>query len=99
MTATVAVVEDDPWKREALADRLDSSGRVEVVAALDQDEAADRDTEFWQGVDLALVDVYDDRAPGEIGTDLYSGITAIERFCMLGPTAETFITGPNGSEA
>ena len=75
----IVVVEDDPWKRDALADRLDASGQVEVTAALDQDDAAGRVDSFWKSVDIALVDVYDDRAPGEVGTDLYSGITAIDQ--------------------
>lgn len=83
MIERVAVVEDDPWKRGALADRLSGSGQVEVVSALDQDDAARRSKDFWSSVDIALVDVYDDRAPGEVGSDLYSGITAIERLAPL----------------
>lgn len=88
MKKRIVVVEDDPWKRDALADRLDASGQVEVTAALDQDDAAGRVDSFWKSVDIALVDVYDDRAPGEVGTDLYSGITAIER---LGPLKVTVV--------
>lgn len=77
------MIEDDPWKRGALVDRLAASGQVEVVSALDQDDASSRAESFWTSVDIALVDVYDDQAPGEVGTDLYSGITAIERLAPL----------------
>lgn len=91
MIARVAIVEDDPWKREALAARLDGSGRVDVMFAIDQDDAAGRADDFWGSVDVALVDVYDDRAPGEVGTDLYSGIAAIERLAPLDVTVVAMI--------
>jgi DNA-binding NarL/FixJ family response regulator len=75
----LAVVEDDPWKRAAIADRLDSLNDVHVVHALDQDQAAGWALDRWEDIDTAIVDVFDDQAPGEVGTDLYSGIAAIER--------------------
>jgi hypothetical protein len=73
----VVVIDDDLWKRAAIAEQLDAHDDVTVVHALDQDEAATWPTERWGDVDGALVDVFDDRAPGEVGTDLYSGITAV----------------------
>jgi hypothetical protein len=87
----IAVVEDDPWKRGALVDRLAASREVEVVAALDQDDVAGRAESFWTSVEVALVDVYDEQAPGEVGTDLYSGITAIERLTPLKVTVVAVI--------
>lgn len=75
----VAVIEDDSWKRSAMAEHLHAHRLVEVVHALDQDEAAAWGHDRWGDVDTALVDVWDDNAPGEVGTDLYSGISAIEQ--------------------
>lgn len=73
----VAVVEDDAWKRSAIADQLDRHERVDVVYAVDQDEAASWSRTQTANVDVALVDIYDDTAPGEVGTDVYSGIAAV----------------------
>jgi len=80
----VAVVDDDLWKRSAMAEQLDRRPEIAVVHALDQDEAASWPLARWKDVDAAVVDVYDDRAPGEVGTDLYSGIDAIERLVRVG---------------
>lgn len=79
----LAIVEDDPWKRSALVDHLDRHPGVAVVHALDQDAAAVQPKERWAGVHAAIVDVFDDKAPGEIGTDLYSGISAVERLASV----------------
>lgn len=51
--------------------------------AIDQDTAASKPIDYWKGVDAVLVDIFDDHAPGEVGTDLYSGINVIERVARL----------------
>lgn len=77
------MVDDDHWKRTAMADELDNDPRIEVVAAIDQDEAVLWPEERWSGVDLAIVDVFDENAPSEIGTDVFSGISALDRLRNL----------------
>lgn len=57
-----------------LADHPD----IEVVAEIDQDEAVLWSIDQWLGIDLAVVDVFDHTAPAEIGTDVYSGIAALD---------------------
>jgi hypothetical protein len=79
----VVVVDDDIWKRDAMALRLDATKEITVVEAIDQDSAASWVRTRWEDIDAVLVDVFDDRAPGEAGTDLYSGITVIERVARL----------------
>lgn len=79
----VIVVDDDEWKRSAMAERLDATTEVDVVDAVDQDAAANWTSDGWKDIDAVLVDVLDDRAPGEVGTDLYSGITVLERVARL----------------
>ncbi len=75
----VVVVDDDEWKRRAMADRLDATDEFKVVGATDQDAAVLWAREEWAGVDAAVIDVFDDRAPGEVGTDMYSGIMVVDR--------------------
>jgi CheY-like chemotaxis protein len=75
----VAVIDDNYWNRQHMAQELDASPYIKVVFALHQDEAATWTREQWADVDIAVVDVFDENAPGEIGTDVYSGITALER--------------------
>lgn len=75
----LGVVDDDEWKRSAMAERLDSTREIAVVFAVDQDVAAEWPHDRFDGVDAVLVDVFDDKAPGERGTDLYSGIKVVER--------------------
>jgi len=82
----VAVIDDDFWKRQHMAQELDASPQIAVVFALHQDEAASWTKAQWQNVDIAVVDVFDESAPGEIGTDVYSGITALERLRELDVT-------------
>lgn len=78
----VAVIDDDYWRREHMSQMLDASPLIEVVYALDQDEAARWPAQRWTDVDVALVDVIDESALGEIGSDVYSGIAAIENLRM-----------------
>ena len=75
----VVIVDDDEWKRVGMAARLDATKEVDVVASVDHDSAALRPREQWNDIWAVVVDVYDDRAAGEIGTDLYSGINVVER--------------------
>ena len=59
--------------------RLASSPEIEVVDTIDQDTAAAQPLSAWESIDAVLVDVCDDRALGEVGTDVYSGISVVER--------------------
>lgn len=79
----IAVIDDDYWKREHMAQELDSSPHIAVVHALDQDTAVSWSLAQWEQIDIAIVDVFDEMAPGEIGTDMYSGIPALERLKRL----------------
>jgi hypothetical protein len=75
----IAVIDDDYWKREHMAQELDSSPHIAVVHALDQDTAVAWSLAQWDEIDIAIVDVVDEMAPGEVGTDMFSGIQALER--------------------
>ena len=75
----VVIVDDDEFKRAGMAERLDSTSEIEIVDTIDQDTAAVRALAEWEAIDAVLVDVCDDRALGEIGTDVYSGISVVER--------------------
>jgi len=75
----VVVIDDDHWKRTAMAGELAADPRVEVVDAIDQDTAVLWPPDRWTGVDMAIVDVFDENAPSEIGTDVYSGIAALDK--------------------
>jgi hypothetical protein len=75
----VAVIDDDWFKREHMKQELDKSPHIAVVHAIDQDTAATWTEDEWGAIDFAVVDVFDDFAPLEIGTDLFSGVAALER--------------------
>jgi len=75
----VVIVDDDEFKRTGMAHRLAASSDVEVVDTVDQDKAAARPLSDWEPIDAVIVDVCDDRAIGEVGTDVYSGISVVER--------------------
>lgn len=79
----VVVVDDDAWKRDGMCSRLAAFDRITVADAVDQDSAAAWTSDRWVDVDVVMVDVFDDRAPGEMGTDLYSGIRVVERVRRL----------------
>jgi len=79
----VVIVEDDRWKREGMRTHLDAMSEIEVLEAIDQDAAASWPTEQWTDVEAVLVDIFDDRGPGELGSDLYSGINVVERVRRL----------------
>ncbi|MCD9625249.1 hypothetical protein [Rhabdothermincola salaria] len=74
----VVVVDDDYWKRSSMAQKLNEHPTIAVTHALSQDETATWPLENWSGIDLAVVDIFDEHAPGEVGTDVFSGIKAIE---------------------
>lgn len=79
----IAVIEDDPFRRDHVAQELDRSPHIAVVYALSQHEAAGWTRERWEGLDLAIVDVYDEYAPGQLGTDVFSGIPCLEALQYL----------------
>lgn len=74
----MVVVDDDHWKRTAMAEVLGHSDDIEVVAVTDQDEAVLWPPKRWDEVDMAIVDVFDENAPAEIGTDVFSGIAVLD---------------------
>lgn len=79
----VVIVDDDVFKREGMANRLRSADDIDVAATVDQDVAAAWKPHEWRGVDVVLVDVCDDVALGQVGTDVYSGIKVVERVSMF----------------
>ena len=79
----IAVIDDDWFKREHMKQELDRSPRIAVVHAIDQDTAARWTHDDWGQIDFAIVDVYDDAAPLETGTDLFSGVVALDRLRAL----------------
>lgn len=79
----VVLVDDDYWTRTAMAQELDRHPQIAVVDSIDQTEAVLWPPERWEDVDLAIVDVFDEQAPSEIGTDVFSGITALNHLRTL----------------
>lgn len=92
-TLRVVVIDDDHWKRTAMAQELDADPRIGVVGIIDQDEAILWPRERWNDVDVAIVDVFDENAPSEIGTDVFSGISALDRLRDL--PVRTFAITPH----
>ena len=82
------MIDDDFWRRGHMCRVLEESPLVAVAHALHQDEAVTWPLERWADVDMALIDVVEEGALGEVGTDVYSGISAVER---LRPTKVTTI--------
>lgn len=76
-------MDDNYWNRAAMASELDAHPLLAVVAVMDQDEAVACPTSTWDGVDVAVVDVFDETAPSEVGTDVFSGIAALDRLRAL----------------
>jgi hypothetical protein len=91
----VTVIDDNEYERWGLAQKLDEQDGIAVVRQLSQDEAEARSNEWFGEFDVALVEVVDEFAPGEVGTDLYSGITALNRLRPLAVT--TVALAPNHS--
>lgn len=89
----VVVVDDDHWKRTAMAQELDSDPRIDVIDVIDQHQAVEWPLERWEGIDVAIVDVFDENAPAEIGTDVFSGISALDRLRDL--PVRTFAITPH----
>lgn len=79
----VVLVDDDYWTRTSMAQELDRHPQIAVVGAIDQTEAVLWPPERWDDVDLAIVDVFDEEAPSEVGTDVFSGITALDHLRTL----------------
>lgn len=66
-----------------MAAGLDAHPEITVVDAIHQDEALTWPSERWAGVDVAIIDVFDEAAPSEVGTDVFSGIAALDRLRAL----------------
>jgi hypothetical protein len=81
------IIDDDYWRREQMRVALVAHGSLVVRAVMHHDDVRTLADEDIQGVDIVLVDVVDELALGERGTDVYSGIAAIERFAAAGVTA------------
>lgn len=79
----IAVIDDDWYKREHMKQELDRSPRIAVVHSIDQDTAATWTDDEWGEIDFAIVDVFDDAAPLELGTDMFSGVGALDRLRAL----------------
>lgn len=90
----VALVDDNYWKRSAMAAELNAHDDINVVLVCDQDRAMMMPDDLWTDIDVAIVDVFDEYAPGEIGTDVFSGISALERLRSL--PARTIAITPLG---
>jgi hypothetical protein len=73
----VAVIDDDRWRRSAMARHLDAHDATDVALEADHDRALRLPSDAWSEVDVAIIDVFDELAPAEVGTDLYSGIMTL----------------------
>ena len=75
----VIVIDDHIYAREGLTRLLDQHADIEVVRGMSHDDAAVlSDAEFGE-FDCAIVDVIDEIARNEVGTDVFSGIAALVR--------------------
>ena len=73
MRRRVVVVDDDAISRRGLAELLADHPAIEVLAALNHDEAT-RWTAEWDEADIAVVDAADDRAR----VDQFPGVAVVE---------------------
>ena len=62
---------------------LDAHDDIEVVHAMSHDDATEWSDEQFGEFDCAVVEVIDELARNEAGTDLFSGIDALERLRRL----------------
>ena len=62
-----------------MALQLEVLPEIDVVCELDQDTALAWPLENWSDVDVAVVDILDEFAPSEKGSDVYSGIMTLHR--------------------
>ena len=67
----MVVIDDNPYAREGLRRVLDAHDDIEVVHAMSHDDAT-----AWSD-DCAIVEVIDELARNEVGTDVFSGIAAL----------------------
>jgi hypothetical protein len=82
----VAIVDDDQFSRRGMVIELDPREDIDVVFDADQEQALALDASVWETIDVVIVELFDITAPGEIGTDLYSGIPVIVMLHALGKT-------------
>jgi hypothetical protein len=76
-----------------MARELEARPETDVALAIGQDQAEQLDDEKWRDVDVAVVDVLDNDAVEEVGTDFFSGVSALERLRDLG--VRTIAIAPN----
>ena len=62
----VVVIDDNEYERWGLAQRLDEQDEIAVVRQLSQDEAETKSDDWFGEFDVALVEVIDEFARGEI---------------------------------
>lgn len=74
---------------------LRESEGIEVVLATGQEDVARVSDDVWRTVDVAIVELFDETAPGQKGTDMYSGISAIQHLARL--NVQTVALVPHGS--
>ena len=79
----VVVIDDNTYAREGLRRVLDAHEDIEVVHAMSHDDATEWSDEQFGEFDCAVVEVIDELARNEAGTDLFSGIDALERLRRL----------------
>lgn len=89
----VLVVDDDWFKREHIAQELQAHPDFRVIDATGQDEVLTWDATWPITLDIVIVDIIDEFAPTEVGTDLYSGIAVLEH-CQNYPVT-TFAVTPH----
>lgn len=57
---------------------LDSHADIEVMRVCSHDDAARWSSQSWDDVDLVIVDVFDEAATGEVGADVFAGISILD---------------------
>jgi len=80
-----------------MAAQLEARPEIDVVCQLDQDKALAWPIENWSTVDVAVVDVLDEFAPAEMGTDLYSGIMTLQRIRELAVRTVAIVPHPGNA--
>jgi DNA-binding NarL/FixJ family response regulator len=82
-TRRVVVIDDNVYAREGLRRMLDEHDDIDVVHSMSHDDAVSWTDEQFGHFDCAVVEVIDELARNEAGTDLFSGIAALERLRRL----------------
>lgn len=80
-----------------MASQLEARPEIAVVCQLDHDKALAWPIESWSSVDVAIIDVLDEFAPAEVGTDLYSGIMTLQRIRHLAVRTVAILPHPGNA--